>query len=77
MEDNDLVNRMANMAGDDVARARSILNSKGIKSDVLGITSSLFNKPDQYGGEHPVFQEMLKSINNYRSAQADRLLLGL
>ena len=77
LEDNDLVNRMANMAGDDVARARSILNSKGIKCDVPGINSSLFNKPEQYGGEHPVLHEMLKSINNYRSAQADRLLLGL
>jgi ribosomal protein S12 len=63
LEDNDLVNRMANMADDDVARARSILNSKEIKSDVPGITSSLFNKLDQYGGKHPVLQEMLKSIH--------------
>ena len=47
LESNDLVNRMADMAGDDVARARSVLNSKGIKSDVPGITCSLFNNPGQ------------------------------
>ena len=54
LENNDLVHRMADMAGDDVARARSVLNSKGAKSDVAGITCSLFNKPDQYGAKVPV-----------------------
>ena len=48
-----------------------------MKSDVPGITCSLFNKPGQYGGELPVLTEMLRKINANRSAQADRLLLGL
>ena len=77
MKSNDLVSRMADMAGDDVAQARSVINSKGMKSDVPGITCSLFNKPGQYGSELPVLTEMLKKINANRSAQADRLLLGL
>ena len=68
---------MADMAGDDVAQARSVLNSKGVKTDVPGITCSLFNKPDQYGGKLPVLYGMLKSINNRHSAQTDRLFLGL
>ena len=32
LESNDLVSRMADMAGDDVAQARSVLNSKGVKT---------------------------------------------
>ena len=77
LESNDLVGRMADMAGDDVARARSILNSQGVKTDVPGITGSLFNKPDEYGGELPVLNGMLKTINSMISVQTDRLLLGL
>ena len=68
---------MADMAGDDVARARSIFNSQGVKTDVPGITSSLFNKPDEYGGELPVLNGMLKTINSKLSVQTDWLLLGL
>ena len=77
LENNDLVHRMADMGGDDVARARSVLNSKGVKTDVSGFTCSLFNNPDQYGGKLPVLQGMLKSINNRHTAKTDRLLLGL
>ena len=72
-----MVGRMADMAGDDVARARSVLNSKGVHTDVPGITCSFFNKPDEYGAKLPVLHGMLKSLNNSHSAKTDRLLLGL
>ena len=77
LENNDLVHRMSDMGGDDEARARSVLNSKGVKTDVPGITCSLYNNPDQYGAKLPVLQGMLKSINNRHTAKTDRLLLGL
>jgi len=68
---------MADKSSDDVAGARSVLTARGVKSDVPGITSSLFNNPCSYGGKLPALNAMLKKVKSRTSARADNLLLGL
>ena len=77
LENNNLLKRMADVSSDDVAGARSVINARGVKSDVPGITSSLFNNPSSFGGNLPALNAMLKKIKNRSSARADNLLLGL
>ena len=50
LENNSLLKRVAAESSDDVASARSVINERGVKSDVPGVTSSLFNNTGSYGG---------------------------
>ena len=77
LENNNLLKQVADFSSDDVAGARSVINSQGVKSNVPGITSSLFTNPGSFGGNLPALNAMLKKIKNRSSARADNLLLGL
>ena len=56
LENNSLLKRVADESSDDVAGARSVVNERGVKSDVPGITSSLFNNTGSYGGNLPALR---------------------
>ena len=77
LENNSLLKRVAAESFDDVASARSVVNERGVKSDVPGITSSLFNTTASYGGNLPALNAMLKKVKNRSLDRADNLLLGL
>ena len=77
LENNSLLKRVAAESSDDVASARSVINERGVKSDVPGVTSSLFNNTGSYGGNLPALNAMLKKVKNRSSDRADTLLLGL
>ena len=77
VENNKLLMRVAESSTDDVAGARSVVTARGVKSDVPGITSSLFANPNSYGGDMPALNAMLKKIKNRTSDRVDKLLLGL
>ena len=77
LEHSEIVSQMNAISSDDVANARSAVNSKGLKTDVPGITSSLFVNPSLYQGKLPMLKAMLRKINFRHTAQTDRLLLGL
>ena len=77
LENNSLLKRVAAESSDDVASARSVVNERGVKSDVPGVTSSLFNTTASYGGNLPALNAMLKKVKNRSLDRADNLLLGL
>ena len=77
IENNNLLKRVADESSDDIAAARSVVNEKGVKSDVPGITSSLFNNTGSYGGNLPALNAILKKVKNKTSDRAESLLLGL
>ena len=68
LENNDLIKKVADFSSDDVAGARSVINTQGVKSNVPGITSSLFTNPGSFGGNLPALNAMLKKIKNRSSA---------
>ena len=77
LENNSLLKRVADESTDDVAGARTVITARGVKSDVPGITSSLFTNSGSYGGNLPALNAMLKKVKNRTSERADNLLLGL
>ena len=77
LEESNIASKLAAMSSDDVARARAMVDCKGVQTDVPGITSSLYCNPSLYNGDLPALQAMLSKINHRHTAKADRLLLGL
>ena len=66
LEESDIASKMAAMSSDDVAKARGMVDSKGVPTDVPGITSSLFSNHSMYEGKLPALQAMLRKINPNR-----------
>ena len=77
LEESDIASKMAAMSLDDAAKARGMVDSKGVPTDVPGITSSLFSNHSMYEGKLPALQAMLRKINPRQRVKGDRLLLGL
>ena len=51
LDDSEIVNRMAKVNEDDVARARQTVSDNGVVSSVPGITSCIFTKWSENQGE--------------------------
>ena len=77
LEESIIASKMAAMSADDVANSRGEVDSKGVRSDLPGITSSLFCNQSMYEGKFPALQAMLRKINPRQRVKGDRLLLGL
>ena len=77
LEESVIASEMAAMSADDVANSRGMVDSKGVKSDLPGITSSLFCNNSMYEGKLPALQAMMRKINPRQRVKGDRLLLGL
>ena len=77
LDDSEIVKRMAKENGDDVGRARQIVNDNGVVSSAPGITSSLYTKANESQGGLPI----LKAVSNNRSKSSigslDNLILTL
>ena len=71
------VHQMENSCSDDVAAARLLKDSNGVKTAAPGTTSSLFWNKTSHNGKLPLLQNMLNSLPGKHRISNDPLLLKI
>ena len=73
IEESKIAKHMSDAASDDVAAARQIIDSKGVKSPTAGITSSLYWNSSCDDGKLPLLKKVLGTLPGKKKLHHDTL----